>query len=100
MLDYAHINLLSMLQRFQSDDVVRVATDGSIGSMGSSLTLLPGFATAEQYWTPSFSRKPRPSGGKRAKSSICPKSMRPTSSRHALSYLNGGGCRGKTTRAI
>ncbi|MEW8689080.1 MAG: hypothetical protein AB2556_24940 [Candidatus Thiodiazotropha sp.] len=27
MLAYAHINLLSMLQRFEPDDVVRVATD-------------------------------------------------------------------------
>ncbi|MEW8689319.1 MAG: hypothetical protein AB2556_26145 [Candidatus Thiodiazotropha sp.] len=51
MLAYAHINLLLMLQRFEPDDVVwrlTASTFGrrhSIGSIGSSLTLLPGFAT-------------------------------------------------------
>ena len=85
MLAYAHINLLSMLSRFEPEEVVRVAT-GSIYIGKSALKKLEG---VEAY-------KPHlmlPKG-------YCHRVTMTRCRGTVLSYLNGGGGSGKTTRSI
>ena len=128
MLAYAHINLLSMLQRFEPEDAVRVATD-SIYVKKSALHKLKG---VKAYVTPKFEfgevacdylplvaqwrdkdeelympvehaaylAKP---DYKAAKKDLTPSTAPGHDdplSRHRLSYQSGGGGSGKPTRAI
>ncbi|MEW8689131.1 MAG: hypothetical protein AB2556_25195 [Candidatus Thiodiazotropha sp.] len=138
MLAYAHINLLSMLRRFEPEEAVRVATD----SLYIRKTVLHKLEGIESYVAPRicdcgeelcyecFMGVPflppvapaqwRDKGEKlyipmehadyRAEpASVVTKENLPPSTapryddpltRHQLSYLNGGGGSGKTTRAI
>ncbi|MEW8689292.1 MAG: hypothetical protein AB2556_26010, partial [Candidatus Thiodiazotropha sp.] len=131
MLAYAHINLLSMLQRFELNDVVRVATDSlyirktalhrlhgvesyvSRRICNSGAILDPFFipVAPAQWWDKgeklympqdhaAYLAEPTYMATKRdLPPSTAPRHNDPLS-RHALSYLNGGGGSGKTTRAI
>ena len=129
MLAYAHINLLSMLQRFEPEDAVHVATD-SIYVRKSALHNLEGVKTyvapkrcdcgevacdylpqvAPAQWrdkdeepvehaaylaNPDYLANTK----KDLSPNTAPRHDDPLS-RHRLSYLNGGGGSGKTTRAI
>ena len=121
MLAYAHINLLTMLQRFTSDEAVRVATD-SIYVQKAAMYKLRGVEAfvethteqpvAQGQWRDkgehlqirqpdaSYSAKPEFIGQtKDLIPSTAPRYDDPLT-RHQLSYLNGGGGSGKTTRAI
>ena len=139
MLAYAHINLLSMLSRFEPEEAVRVATD-SIYVQKTALHKLkeleayvaptkcdcgedmcasclleeeylpPPVAPAqwrdkgEQLYMPQehAAYAPLPeywAQQKETEPSTAPRHGDPLS-RHRLSYLNGGGGSGKTTRAI
>ena len=84
MLAYAHINLLSMLQSFEPDEAVRVATD-SIYVQKSALHKLEG---VKAYVAPKrcdcgevmcVRTSPLANGGTKASRSSWPRSMRPTS---------------------
>ena len=121
MLAYAHINLLSMLQRLEPDEAVRVATD-SIYVWKSALHkafVAPKNMTVEGSCACSFySRKTSlqwflGGAGTKTSRSSCHRSMRPTSPSQIPSqqqrtslpaprhdHLNGGGGSGKTMRAI
>ena len=152
MLSYAHINLLSTLQRFEPDEAVRVATD-SINVRKSAIHKLEGVKAyvapkkcdcmcvcvggggvgwgvmcvlclfEEDYLPPvapgQWGNKgeqifmPKEHAAYLAKpdficSEATKKDLTPSAgprhddplSRHRLSYLNGGGGSGKTTRAI
>ncbi|MEW8688559.1 MAG: hypothetical protein AB2556_22325 [Candidatus Thiodiazotropha sp.] len=138
MLAYAHINILSMLRRFEPEEAVRVATD-SIYIRKTALHKLKGVGSyvalricdcgeymcgacmlGEPFLSPVAPAKRRDKGEKLYMSkkhgaylagpafvatkrdlppSTAPRHEDPLS-RHALSYLNGGGGSGKTTRAI
>jgi len=128
MLAYAHINLLSMLVRFRPEEAVRVATD-SIYIQKTALhklnrvaaymaldrkkreTALPQVAPAqwrdkdEKLIMPLEHAAYRPelkhvrTLPSEFDDSTAPSYADPLS-RHRLSYLNGGGGSGKTTRAI
>ena len=123
MLAYAHINLLSMLTRLRSKEVPRVAVD-SIYVQKTALYKLKGVETLLQMSIRSrLKRSPRPNGVTKASGYTCPRNTQPTSkpeytrqqkdmpdstaprfddplTRYQLSYLNGGGGSGKTTRAV
>ena len=142
MLAYAHINLLSMLQRFEPDEAVRVATD-SIYVKKTALCKLKGVGAykpqevhpkghcricltchdkatlrpprdgivpaqwrdkGESLYMPmehaAYLAKPDFICSKKDLTpSTAPRHDDPLT-RHRLSYLNGGGDSGKTTRAI
>lgn len=138
MLAYAHINLLSMLSKFEPSEAVRVATD-SIYVQKTMMHKLEGIAAyvapkacecgdalcvscllEEEYLPPVAPAQwrdkgeqlfmpqehaaylPRPEYIQQQKDLPC--STAPCFddklTRHSLSYLNGGGGSGKTTRAI
>ena len=93
MMAYAHINLLSMLQRFEPDEAVQVATD-SIYVQTAALHKLEGVKASKLpkdvtvgrscacsvYSRESTSlRSPLANGGTKASRSSCPRSMQPTS---------------------
>ena len=138
MLAYAHINLLSMLQRFDQDEAVRVATDSLYIKKTSlhKLTDIKAFVPIEtckcgddlciscllqEEYTPPVgpaqwrdkgetlympqehaAYMPKPEYWNQTKDildSTAPKADDPLAT-HKLSYLNGGGGSGKTTRAI
>ncbi|MEW8689189.1 MAG: hypothetical protein AB2556_25485, partial [Candidatus Thiodiazotropha sp.] len=124
MLAYAHINLLSMLSRFEPDDAVRMATD-SLYIWKTALHRLDGVESyiAPRIWVCGATLDPflllvAPAQWRDKGEKICmpqkhadyraqPASMATkmdlppsTALPHALSYLNGGGGSGKTTQAI
>ena len=129
MLAYAHINLLEMLRRFTPDEAVRVATDSIYVKKKAMANLKgvqayvapktcecgreayqPSVAPAqwrdkgEQIYAPAehAAYTPKPeywSANKDIPDSTAPNHADPLT-RHARSYLNGGGGSGKTTRAI
>ena len=97
MLAYAHINLLSMLSRFEPDEAVRVATD-SIYVKKTALCKLEGVGAYKPHAvhpkgiaasvSPATTRQPRghhemglpqPSGVTRARASSCRWNTQPTS---------------------
>ncbi|CAG8553894.1 12053_t:CDS:10, partial [Racocetra fulgida] len=93
MLAYAHINLLEMLWRFDPNEVVRIATD-SIYVQKEALykieNILAFFNQVEiKHWE----------SIKNITESTAP-SIHDPITRSQVSYLNGGGGSGKTTRAI
>ena len=123
MLAYAHINMIEMLRRFTSDEVVRVATD-SVYIQKDALHKLKGVEAYVPLDAPTPERVspaqwrdkgefihapqehaaylPLPEywvGTRETPNSDGPSYGDPLS-RHQLSYLNGGGGSGKTTRAI
>ena len=129
MLAYAHINLLSMLSRFTSDEAVRVATDiyvrksalkrlegveafipmkkMRLRSLFAREEYLPAVAPAqwrdkdEELYMPveHAAYLAKPDYIANLSPSIAPRHDDPLS-RHRLSYLSGGEGSGKTTRAI
>jgi len=134
MLAYAHINLLSMLQRFTSEEAVRVATDsiyvqktalhnleGVEAYVAPSTNTCTSFCTitgeqflvgpaqwrdkGEELYMPqehaAYLAKPEyiSTNAKGLLPSTAPRYDDPLT-RYRLSYLNGGGGSGKTTRAI
>ena len=131
MLAYAHINLLSMLQRFEPEEAVRVAPDSIYvrkSVLHKAFVAPKNLTVARQAACSVYSRKirrPRRGQGRdKGENFYMPmkhaaylakpdykatkKDLTPSTaprhddrlSRHRLSYLNGGGGSGKTTRAI
>ena len=137
-LAYSHINLLSMLARFEPKEAVRVATDSIYVQKTSlhKLELVEAYVAPKQYncnkklcisclkgdpflpqvgpaqWRDKGEQLcmpqehaaylPKPEYCNQAKpmaESTAPRYDDPLT-RHLLSYLNGGGGRGETTRAI
>lgn len=136
MLAYAHINLLIMLQRFDSSEAVRVATDSiyirksalhklknieayvAPRPCNCGLELCPSCLLGQDYLPPVKPAEWRDKGDilyapqdhasyspeYRERQKVLPISQAPRFgdplTRYKLSYLNGGGGSGKTTRAI
>ena len=119
MLGYVSINLISMLQRFQPEDIRRVATDSLYLSpaLVRNLEDVPTFSQFSEnaqwgQWRvkdetllapiETAQYNPKPNYYKQNKH--IPDSEEPhfndPLALHQLSYLNGGGGSGKTTRAI
>ena len=119
MLGYVSINLISMLQRFQPEDIRRVATDSLYLSpaLVRNLEDVPTFSQFSEnaqwgQWRvkdetllapiETAQYTPKPNYYKQNKH--IPDSEEPhfndPLALHQLSYLNGGGGSGKTTRAI
>ena len=121
MLAYAHINLLEMLRRFRSDEAVRVATDsiyvtkkamGKLEDVQAYVALTTCSSVAPAQWRDkgetiyapadhaAYTPKPEHwAANKDVLDSTAPDHKDPLT-RHARSYLNGGGGSGKTTRVI
>ena len=86
MLAYAHINLLAMLQRFEPEDAVRVATDTSMSEnlhftssrVSKHMWPLKDVSVGRSRAT-TFLWSPQPNGVTRTRSSTCPWNMQLTS---------------------